>query len=356
MALNIRSSFEDLQYRLLELHEQGYYYVGESVFVGTSPAGKKVDVKAFHLWEFLLNNDLERIVMLFLDLSMRKAATMVIEGSHVCCDENTNVRFQIDAFKAMRDAADAAKEGGYACGKGITRVVYPKPLFLPMLYRCNLILEGHNLSALCGGGAERRYAEVKKDRLMLENIRQELRDYFELDSWEERANFRDHSPDHDDLTRQICEMSRCLDGLLVIHEDLAEKETADDHMPGSVIQAKQRQRIEDMICVTQNRLRQLVKSAEKETPIANPVHTIALWNLEGRVPENLRFGEMVHIRTQLACMWDDLLRHKPTEESSKKYSLWCQFAGNVERQIWQMDDLLSAKLEEDPVKWEDYLA
>ena len=214
---------------------------------------------------------------------MRKAATMVIEGSRICCDENTNVRFQIDAFRAMRDAADAAKEGGCAYGKGITRVIYPKPLFLPLLYRCNLILDGHNFFSLCGDGAERRFAEVKKDRLMLESIRQELRDYFALDSCEERANFRDYSPDHDDLTRQICEMSRCLDGLLLIHEDLTEKDTAVDHMPGSVIQAKRCQRIEDMICVTQNRLRQLVKSAGKETPIAKPVHAIALWQLHSHL-------------------------------------------------------------------------
>ena len=70
----------------------------------------------------------------------------------------------------------------------------------------------------------------------------------------------------------------------------------------------------------------------------------------------MSFGEMVHICAELGNMWDSLLRHEPSEESEKKYLLWCRFAGNVERQIWQIDDLLSAKLEEDAVKWEDYLA
>lgn len=357
MALSVQSPFGTLMFKLEQLQEQGYYYAGEVVLTGAHQDKKPVDVQAFHLWHLAYQEKLERIVMLFLDLSLKKAATVVIEGKRVFCEENTNVSFQIEMFKMLTSSVRAYPAEKLAC-ESITdtvRVIYPRPLYWQLLYRCNLLLVGHNFSALCGDGAALRDAEVRKDKLLLENIRRELRDYFELDQWEEQADFGVSRRAYDDLTRQICELSNCLEGLQVIREGLTEDDKPDSDMPGMVSVKKRCRRIDDMICVTQSSLQQLIRSAGSKIPFADPMHTIALWRIKGSFPENMSIGEMVSIRTQLECIWDTLHQGEPSKDIPKRHALWEHRMGNIFQQICQLDDLLSTKLEEDALKWEDYL-
>lgn len=357
MPLSVRTSYEELQHQLEELRNQGYYYVGEYIFAGSHREWNKVNVDAFHLWDIHHGDELDRIVMLFADRSASKAATLVIEGRRVYRSEFANGRFMMDAFKAMGASVHTENAKDLECTQ-ITapiRLIYPKPLFLTLLYRCNLLLEGHNLFSLCGDGAAQRNADERKDKLLVENIRQELRDYFELDQWEERADFRDSVHDHDNLTKEICELSKYLDGLQVIRQNLTEEDRADDDVPGIVVWKQHRQRVDDMICVVKNKLRLLERSSRTEIPFANPEHTIALWRMEEAFPDDMSFGEMVHIRTRLDHMLDALRRHEPAEEIPKRRALWEYRVGNVYKQICQMEKLLEVKLQDHELEWEDYL-
>lgn len=356
MPLSVRSSYEELQRQLEEIRDQGYYYIGEYVFAGLRDEWNKVDVDGFHLWDVHHGDELNRIVMLFADRSASKAVTLVIEGRRVCRNESANGRFLMDAFKAMGASvkAENAKDLEYTEITAPTRLIYPKPLFLTLLYRCNLLLEGHNLFSLCGDGAVQRSADERKDKLLIENIRQELRDYFELDQWEERTDFRDPAHNHDDLTKEICELSKYLDGLQVIRQKLTEEGTADDDLPGIVVWKKHCQRIEDMICVVNNKLRLLERSATMEIPFANPEKTIALWHMDEAFPDNMSFGEMVCIRTRLEHTLDDLQRRKPAEEMPKRRALWEYREGIVYKQIPQVEKLLEVKIQDFELEWEDY--
>ena len=357
MPLSVRTSYEELQHQLEELRNQGYYYVGEYIFAGSHGAWNKVNADAFHLWDIHHGDELDRIVMLFADQSASKAVTLVIEGRRVCRNESANGRFLMDAFKAMGASvnAESAKDLEYTEITAPTRLIYPKPLFLTLLYRCNLLLEGHNLFSLCGDGAAQRNTDERKDKLLIENIRQELRNYFETEQWEERIDFRDSAYDHDSLTKEICELSKYLDGLQVIRQNLTEEDRADDDVPGIVVWKKHCQRVDDMICVVKSKLRLLERPSRMELPFANPEHTIALWRVKEDFPGDMGFGEMVHIRTQLEHMLDALRRHEPAEEIPKRRALWEYRVGIVYKQICQMEKLLEVKLQDHELEWEDYL-
>lgn len=357
MALNVKSSYEALQYQLEGLQEEGYYYIGELVFAGSQGNWNKINADAFHLWNIHHGDELNRIVMLFADQSASKAVTLVIEGRRVYRSESASGRFLVDAFKAMGNSVNAENAKDLECTEITTptRLIYPKPLFLTLLYRCNLLLEGLNLFSLCGAGAAHKNTEVQKSKLLVENIRQELRDYFELDQWEERVDFRDSVHDHDSLTKEICELSKYLDGLQVIRQNLTEEDRADDDVPGIVVWKKRCQRIDDMICVVKNKLRLLERSSRMELPFANPEHTIALWRMEEDFPDDMSFGEMVRIRTQLELTLDDLRRREPAAEMPKRHALWKYRMGIVYKQTIQMERLLEVKLQDYELEWEDYL-
>lgn len=357
MPLSVRTSYEELQHQLEELRDQGYYYVGEYIFAGSHGEWNKVNVDAFHLWDIHHGDELDRIVMLFADRSASKAATLVIEGRRVCRSESANGRFMMDAFKAMGASVHAENAKDLECTQitAPTRLIYPKPLFLTLLYRCNLLLDGHNLFSLCGDGAAQRNADERKDKLLVENIRQEFRDYFELDQWEERADFRDSVHDHDSLTKEICELSKYLDGLQVLRQNLTEEDCADDDALGVAVWKKHCQRLDDMICVVKGKLRLLERSSKMVLPFANPEHTIALWHMEEEFPNDMSFGEMVHIRTRLEHMLDALRRQEPAKEMPKRRALWEYRVGIVYKQIFQMEKLLEVKLQDHELEWEDYL-
>ena len=357
MSLCVRSGYEELQHQFEELRNRGYYYVGEHIFAGSHRECNKVDAEAFHLWDVHHGDELDRIVMLFADLPAGKAATLVIEGRRICRNESENGRFLVDAFMAMGAAVHAERAEDLECTQITTpiRLIYQKPLFLMLLYRCNLLLEGHSLFSLWGDGAAQRNGDKRKDNLLIENIRQELRSYFETGGWEERIDFRDSEYDHDRLTKQICELSKYLDGLQVIRQDLTETDTAGDDMPGFVTWKKRCQWVDDMTSVLTSKLLQLARSSRMEIPFANPEHTIALWRVEEDFPDDMSFGEMVHIRTKLERMLDDLYRRKPTEETPKRSALWKYRQGIVCQQIVQLEKLLQEKLQDFELDWEDYL-
>lgn len=357
MPLSVRSSYEELRHQLEELRKQGYYYIGEYVFAGSHGAWNKVDVDAFHLWNVSHGDELDRIVMLFADLPANRTVTLVIEGRRVCRSEAANGSFLLDAVKTLGDSCGSVRVEDLYCTEitSPTRLIYTKPLFLTLLYRCNLLLEGHNLWTLCKDGTECHNAGKRKDKLLLENIRQDLREYFELEQWEERVDFRDPVHEHDDLTRQICELGKCLDGLQVIRQNLTEENTADDDMPGVVVWKKRCQRIDDMICVVKSRLRLLERSSRMEIPFPAPEKTLALWRMNEAFPDGMGFGEMVHIRTQLEHTLYDLQKREPAGDMPKRRALWGYRVEMVYQQTYQMDKLLEEKLQDHELDWEDYL-
>lgn len=356
MPLSVRTSYEELQHQMEELRDQGYYYVGEYIFAGSHRDWNRISADAFHLWDIHHGDELNRIVMLFADLSASKVVMLVIEGRRVYRSESASGRFLMDAFKAMGESCGSARveDIEYMEITTPTRLIYTKPLFLTLLYRYNLLLDGHNLWTLFKDGAEHQNDERRKDKLLVENIRQELREYFELDQWEERMDFRDPSRDHDSLTKQIFELSKYLDGLQVIRQNRTEEDTADDAVPGIAVWKKHCQRIDDMICVVKSKLRLLERSARMEVPFADPEKTIALWHIEEAFPGEVSFGEMISIRTQLEHTLDALQRRKPAEDMPKRQELWGYRLGIVHKQICQMEKLLEEKMQNYELDWEDY--
>ena len=79
MALNLMPAIEMLQKKLEELKAQGLYYAGEFVFASDDPSWNKIDPLSFHLYDVRHADALDRIVMLFTDQAVSKAAILNLE-------------------------------------------------------------------------------------------------------------------------------------------------------------------------------------------------------------------------------------------------------------------------------------
>lgn len=346
MPLSVRTPYEELQHQLEELHEQDLFYVGEYIFAGFHPDRNNVDANAFHLWDIRHGDSLDRIIMLFADASARKAATLVIENRHISVTSAEIGRFHADSFLALGASVPMLRAEDVD-HKDITfpiRLIYRKPLFLTLLYHCNLLLDGHNLFSLFGDGAEHNSAQMRKTKLMMDSIHKELQDYYQLDAWDANAEFREHNPILDSLTRQLCEMSKCLTGLQVIRQDR-------DYMA----QERNRQRIDDLIRMAKDHLRILGRYAGMEFPCVSPERTIALWHVDETFPEGLRFGEMIALRVKLEHTLETIKIQSRKELPPKQRELLNHRDGILYQQIVQLEKLLAAEQEEYELEWEDYL-
>lgn len=356
MALRMRDSFEGLQYQLEQLHNEKYYYVGEYVFAGSHREQNRVRADIFHLWDVPHGDELDRIVMLFADLPVRKSALLIIEGSRVIRTESESSQFLTDAFRTMGQSvpAEAVRDIDY---DGIThpvRLIYPKPLFLTFLYRWNLLADGHNLQTLVYTAPEQRMEERGEYRGIMQHIQGELQDYFEPDSDAWLRDFLDRSYGHDLGTRQLCELANYLDGLQVIREALTEeKEGTDNNAPES---AERLQRIDDMILTVKHQLRQMEPSARMEVPFPAPEKSAALWRLWEAFPEGMSFGEMVAIRAYLEQALHELKQSEPSHDMPRRHALWEWRLGVLCQQISQMEALLVDEMAENALDWEEYLA
>ena len=338
MPLCIRNGYRELQDQLEELRQQGYFYIGEYVFAGSHNEQNRINMDAFHLWDVSHSDDLDRIVMLFADLTASKAASLTIERSWVRRSQSEDGRFLINAVKTMAQAYPAERVEDLDWD-GITdpiRLIYPKPLFLTLLYHCNMLLEGHSIWIL-------PQEEKQKGSEELGCIRQEVREQLDLELPDERAIFRDFLREEDPVTVNICELSRYLDGLRMIRQEVGEENEADC------------QRIEEMISSVKNKLLGLERSARMELPFASPEKTIALWHAEEVFPNDMSFGEMVSVRVRLENMLDELRRKKPDKEDVRQRQMWEYREGTVCQQIYQMETMLAGKMEEYALEWEDYL-
>lgn len=338
MPLRIRNGYRELQDQLEELRQQGYFYVGEYVFAGSHIEENRVNMDAFHLWDISHSDELDRIVMLFADLNASKAASLTIERSWVRRSQSEDGSFLINAVKTMAEActAERVEDLDWDGITGPIRLIYPKPLFLTLLYHCNMLLEGHSIWTLL-------HEETQKGKEELSCIRQEVREQLDLEFPDERAIFRDFLREEDPVTVNICKLSRYLDGLRVIRQEVdAENAVAS-------------QRIEEMICGVKNKLLGLERSARMELPFASPEKTIALWHAEEVFPNDMSFGEMVSVRIRLEHMLDELRCKKPDEEATRQRQMREYREGIVCQQICQMETMLAEKMEEYALEWEDYL-
>lgn len=356
MALHMRDRFEGLQYQLEQLHNKKYFYVGEYVFAGSHREQGRIHTDMFHLWDVPHGDELDRIVMLFADLPVRKAAMLIMEGSRVICTESESSQFLIDAFRTMGQSVPAEAVGDIDYD-GITqpvRLIYPKPLFLTFLYRWNLLAEGHNARALIDTDPEQLTAERRKVYEEKKRIQRELQDYYDPDSNEWLRDFRERSFDHNFDTMQICEWASLLDGLHVLREALAaEKESGDDNAPDN---AERCRRIDDMILTVKHQLRQMEPSARMEVPFTAPEKSAALWRVTEAFPEGMSFGEMVTIRAHLEQALHELKQFKPKQDTPRHYALWDWRFGVLCKQICQMEALLEDGMAENMLDWEEYLA
>lgn len=351
MALNLRSSYEELLHQLQELRREGYIYVGEHIFASAGGNRDKVNDHAFHLTEVRHGDLLDRIVMLFSDMSGSKVAMLVIEKDRVYRSEGESSRFLVDTFRTMGEAVPVEHAEDLGCfdiGEPV-RLIYRRPLFLTLLYHCNLIVEGHNFFSMFGGGVEQRNKQMRIHRWLMNSIRKELVEYFALESWDEQTLFQDYKHDHSSLEGKISQLSRYLDGLQVIRDELKAHGSPDD------TEWEERCRhIDQLIASAKGQLTALGQLVRVEVPYMLPERTIALWCVEEAFPKHMGFAEMIAIRTQLEHEIDRLSRHEPLDLQSRRDRLWQHRRDKVDQQLLQLDKVLEGKLNERDTEWEDY--
>lgn len=359
MALRMRDRLGEFQDQLERLHNENYYYVGEYVFAGSHREQNKICKDDFPLWDVPHGDELDRIVMLFADLSVKNAVILIIEGSRVIRTGSESSRFLIDTFHTMGHSVPA-KAVGDMDPDGITqpvRLIYPKPLFLTFLYRWNLLVEGHNAHALIDTDTEELTVRKWEDQQVIERIQTELQNYYDFGLWD-AMDFKDHNPDHGPSTKRICELANYLDGLNVFRDAfISGKEDENDDAPGRFGWHRRCQQIDNMIRAVKHQLRKLEPSARMEVPFADPAKSAALWRLEEAFPKNMSFGEMVSIRAYLEQDLFVLKRSEPCQDIlPKRHALWERRLGLLSKQICQMEALLGDEMGEHALDWEDYLA
>lgn len=358
MPLSVRSSYEELQHQLEELREQGYFYTGEYVFAGDNNTWNKIDTDAFHLGDIPYAGALDRVVMLFSTLSGNRAVMLEIEGRRVYRVESGNGRFLMDSFVALGEHfvdQQAEPEDGLTFDLSYpVRLIYRKPLFLMLLFQCNLIWRGHNLRKQVYLDPERRAVEIRKERDTVEVILGELRSYFALDSCEERADFRDTHHDHDEPTKQIWELAGYLTGLKLIRSELPGKRPVED-TDGELDAWKQYcRRIEALILVLQDKLRILEVAAGMEIPYTSPEKSIALWHKDEHFAYERSFSEQSGIRSAVVREIDRMVHRRPEGEGAR-LRLWEYRMEMLYQQLREIEDLFGRSIYQEIQNWKDYL-
>ena len=179
---------------------------------------------------------------------------------------------------------------------------------------------------------------------MMDRIHKDLQDYYQLEDWEANAEFREFDPRLDSLTRQMCEMSKCLTGLEVIRQD-----------PEYMAQVSDRQRVENLIGMAKDHLQIMDRYAGMEVPCVSPERLIALWHVGETFPEGMHFGEMIDLRVKLEHTLDAVRLQSQNALPPRPCALLDHREGILYQQIVQLEKLLAAEQEEYELEWEDYL-
>lgn len=351
MALNLMPAIEVLQKNLETIKSQELYYAGELVFASDDQLWNKIDPLRFHLYDVRHADKLDRIVMLFTDQAVTKAAMLVIEKNHISYTGTQNGTFLIDAFRSMQCSTGAVLNDSDSYSEVVcpVRLICDKPLFLTLLYRNNLLRQDVNLQTIASPAVS---AGQKKDMAFYKEVWEILIGFFDEDIW--RQEFpRMVAPL--DPAEQSCILAKYLDGLQVMQRLLWDSRREETESSGVAALQRRCREIEDMIRLLKEQMSQLTPASRLEVPYPAPETTIALWRCEECFPVDMNFGELICIRAELERMLEHLHGNAPDEESTRRVKLWEYRVDTLRRQLREVDSLLEKKTDDIHFDWKTYL-
>jgi len=351
MALNLMPAIEVLQQKLEEIKAQELYYAGELVFASAEQLRNKIDPRRFHLYDVRHADKLDRIVMLFTDQAVTKAAMLVIEKDRISCTGAQNSTFLIDAFRSMQCSMGATLNGSDSYSEVVcpVRLICDKPLFLTLLYRNNLLRQDVNLQAIASHAVS---AGQKKDLAFYKEVREILIGFFDKDIWRQEFPRMNVPFDPTELTDAL---AKYLDGLQVMQQLLWDSRREETESSGVAALQRRCREIEDLIRLLKEQMSRLTSTSRMEVPYPAPETTIALWRCEECFPVDMNFGELICIRAELERMLERLHGNAPDEESTRRVKLWEYQMDTLRRQLREVDSLLEKKTDDMHFDWKAYL-
>lgn len=351
MALNLMPAIEVLRQKLEELKAQGLYYAGELVFASDDQLWNKIDPLSFHLYDVRHAEKLDRIVMLFTDQAVTKAAMLVIEKEHISCTGAQDGTFLIDAFRSMQhsDGSVLHDSSDYSAVGSSVRLICDKPLFLTLLYRHNLLRQDVNLQAIESHAVS---AGQNKDLAFYKEVREILIGFFSKDIWRQEFPRLTVPFDPAELAEAL---AKYLDGLQVMQQLLWDSRWEKTESPNVAALQRRCREIEDLIRILKDQMSQLAFTSRLEVPHPTPEMTIALWRCDECFPVDMGFGELICIRAELEWMLEYLNSNAPGEESTRRDKLREYRLDILWRQLREVDSLLENKTGDMHFDWKAYL-
>jgi len=351
MALNLMPTIEVLQQKLEEIKARELYYAGEIVFASDDQLWNKIDPLSYHLYDVRHADKLDRIVMLFTDQAVTKAAMLVIEKNHISCTGVQDSTFLIDAFRSMQCGTGAVLHDSSAYSEvgSPVRLICDKPLFLTLLYRHNLLRRDVNLQTIASYAVS---AGQKKDLAFYKEVREILIGFFNKDIWMQEFPRMNVPFDPTELTDAL---AKYLDGLQVMQQLLWDSRLEETESSNVAALQRRCREIEDLIRLLKEQMFQLTSAPRLEVPYPAPGTTIALWRCEECFPVDMSFGELICIRAELERMLERLHGNAPDEESTRRVKLWEYRMDILWRQLREVDSLLEKKTDDMHFDWKAYL-
>lgn len=340
MALRLRDGYEELLNYLKELEASKFHYLGEYVFADGEMGDGKLDAEYWCLNALPYVCHINRIVMIFQnELECRMIHVYGKWVAEIRADRGARLIESLQVWKYPKMAVGPVTE--------CVRLIYPGPVFLPLLLNYGLIQRGVSLRGQNGSESEdqKLWEEIQN----IASIKDIVRDYFEQD---ERDNvsidtdflcyFLDHSVIRRKPMEQIEELSNCYAGLYLMQQENA-------RTPENIA-------LEEKMSLIEKKLRAVAMSHGMEAPFDTPKIYIALWQIDQEFPAGLPLSELVRIAEALRRKWSyqNLFMPDPLEES-RSTNLWRYYRNTLERQITQVETRIEEQFAENQITWEDYL-
>lgn len=353
MALKPNTPYGELEDRAKKLHERRLTFLGQYVFAGDEG---HINADAFYLRHLPHCDEINRIVMLFSDKFGMEAAILEVSGQGVRSTESENGQFLIHAFAALASEFPSRRVEELD-DRNLTapvRLIYPQPIFLPLLQQNSLISAGCNLFSRVYDSRERQCANVRRRVNASGSFAKMIRGYFEIDSSGEWLAYMDPDNSGREPDNQLRDCAKYLEGLLLIRQDMDEMEELGTKYLAS--RQRCREQVETLIPQAKEQMLQLAQAIQPETPRTKPETLLALWHIDRTFPSDLSYGEIENIYAALGRELSRYHKRRPSDEDLDVFRLWQHYWESLEAQLAQIQEMLHQPTAQDRIDWEEYLA
>lgn len=356
MPLRVNTPYGELKDCAKKFQERNLYFLGQYVFAGSNGSDGWVDADEFCLRHLPHCDEINRIVMLFADKFGMEAAMLEINGQGVRCTESGSAQFLLRAFAALaRDfPTQRVEDLGNQKLTSLVRLLYPQPIFLPLLQQDGLILAGYDLLSKVYASRGAQCANVKSSVNAYGSFAKMIREYFEIDSAEEWFAYMDPDRTGKETDNRLRDCAKYLEGLLLIRQDMDEMEKLGTKYLAS--RQRCREQVEALIPQVKEQMQRLAQKLWLETPRAKPETVLALWHIDRVFPDDLSYGEMEGIYAALGREMSRYHKRRPADEDLDVFRLWQRYWNSLETQLAQIRDMLHERMERNGMDWGAYLA